>query len=113
MTLQEFVFRAPGKAQKDVFIVREGDRFGLITMPIEGDNPPSSLTEDELRAKGGSFITLPQWDEIRTNVCFNPDDDDQKEVNDPKRITCNYYVLKDGCWGVLDETGCLIQKPQY
>ncbi len=113
MNVQRFVFRKPTEGQGDVFIACEKDKYGLIVIPNQCDVAPASLNTDELLAQGGSFITQPQWDEIRPNVCFNPDDDVTDEVNEPDRITCNYYVLKDGRWGILDETGCMLQEPVY
>lgn len=113
MDVQKFVFRKPAKVRNDVFIVREGNRFGLILVPNRGDNMPDSLSADALQALSGAFVTPPQWDEIRANVCFNPEDDSADDLPEPGRLTCNYYVLRDGRWGILDETGAVLQEPVY
>ena len=44
MDVQKFVFRKPGKVRNDVFTVREGDKFGLILVPNQGDKYDISVT---------------------------------------------------------------------
>ncbi len=146
MNIENWAFTTQTEDNMDIFIVSEGGKYGLITLPKREDDDASdsptfdeleeqadssntpgredddasvSLTVEELKEQGGSFITPIQWDEIRANICLDPDedysDDDEgyKRYLEVNRISCNYYVLKDGFWGILDEAGCVIQEPQY
>ena len=111
--VKKFVFRKTNKDQGSIFIVQESKKYGLITLPTQAGKAPKSLSADELQKRKGSFVTLPQWDAIRANVCIDPSYDTTDTFPEPDRITCNYYVLKDRHWGILDEKGDVMQEPIY
>lgn len=108
MDLQKIVFQMRGNDSAYVYIVCEGKKYGLIVMPGGEKDVPVSLSEDELRSVGGTYLSCLQWDAIRENLYF-----DQDNVSKEKNMTCSYYVLKDGLWGILDEGGRIVQEPLY
>ena len=113
MNVQKFVFRTQSTNPDDVFIVSDKGKYGLIRIPSGDTNIPDTLAVDELRARGGSFVAQTVWDDIKENVSIDPEMDVADKVYESSCIICNYYVLKDGYWGILDENGCLIQEPIY
>ena len=112
MEIRDYVFRTQGKDQKDVYTVYEEGKYGLIAIQIPEEQMPESFNETELQAQGGIFITVPQWDEIRANICLDTDSTSPKEMS-ASHFACDYYVLRDGLWGILDEKGNTIQEPLY
>ena len=112
MQVQEYVFRMD-EGQNGVFTVCEDEKYGLVSLPLQGKDISETTNAAELEAQGGTFIVLPQWDEIRANVYLESDDEITGEEMLSSGFLCEYYVLKDGLWGILDETGRLIQEPLY
>ena len=50
---------------------------------------------------------------VVVNVSIDPEMDVADQVYESDCIICNYYVLKDGRWGLLNETGSMILEPIY
>ncbi len=108
MVLHGPVFRTQEEAPKTVYLVSEGGRFGL--MAAGGPEIPDA---GGLLRRSAVWVTRPQWEEIRPNLCFAPEDDPPERSPDPARLTCDYWVRKGGRWGLLDEAGTVLLEPLY
>lgn len=70
MDVQNFVYRTQSAVPDDVYIIRDKGKYGLIRIPGGDDDIPDTLAAEELRTRGGSFITQPIWDDIKVNHNF-------------------------------------------
>lgn len=113
MHIEKLVYQTITNKQEKVYIVRDEDQYGLIVVTNPGNEVTDVQTLEDLPAPGGTFITLPQWDEIKPNICFDPEDEPTEGIPNSKKLTCDYYVRKDGLWGILDNSGRMIQAPIY
>ena len=114
MVIQKLVLRSfkDNLNYDDAYIVLEGKKYGVIKIENHNFDESASITTEELLKQGGTFIVLPQWDEIRENICFAQGNSSAEDNSNPES-TCNYYVLKNNLWGIVDESGNMIQEPFY
>ena len=114
MIIRKLVLRTfkDGLNYDDAYIVLEGEKYGVIKIANHNFDESVSISTEELLKQGGSFIIPLQWDDIRDNICFDLNKTTTDDEAAPES-TCNYYVMRNGLWGILDEFGKDILEPFY